>query len=196
MGVVAASVATALAACATPPPARPAPQPAPPAAQGAQPAPQPARPAPQPTRPAARPSRHVGWIQIFDCSSADEMKRGESLRAWRSGGPEGATWNWYGSDLVCRVVVDADCDGKGRTVLKLGRSRAPVARGTLTLARGQAAKLALRVPAKTWQRALERPKKAIYQKLTVAVQVSARCTGGGPERRWSDSFVGGFAGGE
>jgi len=112
------------------------------------------------------------------------------------GGPEGATWNWYGSDLVCRVVVDADCDGKGRTVLKLGRSRAPVARGTLALARGQAANLSLRVPAKTWQRALERPKKALYQKLTVAVQVSARCTGGGPERRWSDSFVGGFAGGE
>ena len=83
---------------ATAPPARPAPQPAPPAAKGAQPSPQPARPAPQPTRPAARPSRHAGWIQIFDCSSADEMKRGESLRAWRSGEPEGATWNWYGSD--------------------------------------------------------------------------------------------------
>ena len=90
--------------------------------------------------------------------------------------------------------MDADCDGKGRTVLKLWRSRAPVARGTLALTRGQTAKLALRVPAKTWQRALERPKKAIlYQKLTVAVQVSARCTGGGPERRWSDSFVGGSA---
>jgi len=196
MGVIAASVATALAACATAPSARPAPQPTPKAAQGAQPAPQPARPAPQPTRPATRPSRQAGWIQIFDCSSTDEMKRGESLRAWRSGGPEGAAWNWYGSDLVCRVVVDADCDGKARAVLKLGRSRAIVARGSLALARGQAAKLALRVPAKTWQRALERPKKAIYQKLAVAVQVSARCKGGGPERHWSDSFVGGFSGGE
>ena len=124
------------------------------------------------------------------------MKKGESLRAWRSGGPEGATWNWYGSDLICTVVVDADCNGNGRADLRLGRRREPVARGAIALSRGQSTKLALRVPAKTWERALERPKKAIYAKLTVAVQITARCGGGMPVRRWSDSFVGGFARGE
>jgi len=193
--IVTLAVAAALAGCAAAPPAQPAPQSAPPAAQAPRPAPQPARPAPQPTRPAARPSRHAGWIQIFDCSSGDETKQGESLRAWRSGGPEGATWNWYGSDLICTVVVEADCNGKGGADLRLGRRRAPVTRGTIALSRGQTTKLALRVPAKTWERALEKPKKATYAKLTVAVQITARCSGG-PVRRWSDSFVGGFARGE
>jgi hypothetical protein len=192
-GVVAVAVAAALAACAaTPQPAPSSPPPAPPVAQ---PAPQPARPAPQPTRSASPPSRHAGWIQIFDCSSANEAKSGESLRAWRSGGPEGATWNWYGSDLVCAVVVQADCDGKARADLRLGRGRAPVARAPIALSRQQVTKVALRVPAKTWERALERSKTLTYKKLTVAVQVKARCAGA-PERRWSDSFVGGFAGGE
>jgi len=124
------------------------------------------------------------------------MKKGESLRAWKSGGPEGSTWNWYGSDLICTVVVEGDCDGKGRADLKLGRRKAPVARGAIALSQGQTSKLALRLPAKTWERALERPKKAIYAKLTVGVQITARCNGGGPVRRWSDSFVGGFASGE
>jgi len=192
--IVTLAVAAALAGCAAAPPAQPAPQSAPPAAQAPRPAPQPARP-PQPTRPSTKPSPAAGWIQIFDCSSGDETKQGESLRAWRSGGPEGATWNWYGSDLICTVVVEADCNGKGGADLRLGRRRAPVTRGTIALSRGQTTKLALRVPAKTWERALEKPKKAIYAKLTVAVQITARCSGG-PVRRWSDSFVGGFARGE
>lgn len=188
------ALTAALAGCAPAP--RPAPPPAPAAAPPApRPAPPPARP-PQPTRPPTKPSAAAGWIQIFDCSSTDDTKKGESLRAWRSAGPEGATWNWYGSDLVCTVVVAGDCDGKGRADLRLGRKRAPVARGNIALSRGETTKLALRVPAKTWERALERSKKAIYAKLTVGVQITARCGGGGPVRRWSDSFVGGFSGGE
>jgi hypothetical protein len=189
------AVAATLAGCAAPRPTAPAPPPAAPAPQAPRPAPQPSRP-PQPAARSTKPSPAAGWIQIFDCSSTDEMKKGESLRAWRSAGPEGATWNWYGSDLVCTVVVEADCNGKGGADLRLGRRRAPVARGTIALTRGQTTKLALRVPAKTWERALEHPKKAIYAKLTVALQITARCSGGGPVRRWSDSFVGGFSGGE
>jgi hypothetical protein len=188
------AVAATLAGCAAPRPAAPPPTPAPPAAPAPPPAPKPARP-PQPTRPPTKPSPAAGWIQIFDCSSTDEMKKGESLRAWRSGGPEGATWNWYGSDLICTVVVEADCNGKGRADLRLGRRKAPVARGSIALSRGQTTKLALRVPAKTWERSLEKPRKAVYAKLTVAVQITANCSGG-PVRRWSDSFVGGFASGE
>ena len=136
-----------------------------------------------------------GGIESFDCTSTDEMKQGESLRAWRSGGPDGATWNWYGSDLLCTVVVHAGCDGGGNVVLKLGRRA--TAKGTIALSQRDPTSLALRVPAARWERALKHGKKSIYDTLEVSVRVDGKCTAGTPpDRHWSDHFAGGFAGGE
>jgi hypothetical protein len=125
------------------------------------------------------------------------MKRGESLRARHSGGPEGATWNWYGSDLVCSVVVRGTCDGTGDVVLRLGR--VPATRAAVALTRRGPARAELRVPAKIWEGALEAPSDLAYETLALAVQVDARCAGGSAApapRTWSDGFVGAFSGGE
>src|SRR5690242_10144111 len=119
-------------------------------------------------------------IESFDCTSDDEMKRGQSLRGGHSGGPEGATWNWYGADLLCTVVVRGDCDGTGSAVLKLGGK--PVARATLKLSRRLGAVSAeLRIPAKVWERALVRRKDLVYETLPLSVGVDLECddtTGG------------------
>jgi hypothetical protein len=126
------------------------------------------------------------------------MKRGESLRAWRSGGPEGATWNWYGSDLLCTVVVQGVCDGEGSVFLDLGK-KAPTIPGTIALKRQSPTALELRVPATIWERALVRSEDAVYESLSLVVRVDGKCLNGAPaasEHHWSDSFVAGFAGGE
>ena len=139
--------------------------------------------------------RRRGGIESFDCTSTEEMKRGQSLRAQHSGGPEGATWNWYGADLLCTVVVRGECDGTGSAVLKIGPK--PVGRATLTLARQATASAELRVPAKVWERALQHRKRLIYETLPLHIRVDARCKGDdGPPETWSDSFVGRFSGGE
>jgi len=136
-------------------------------------------------------------IDSFDCTTTDEMKRGESLRARHSGGPEGATWNWYGADLLCTVVVRGDCDGAGSAVLKLRRK--PVARAAMTLSRQATTNLELRVPPKVWERALDRRKNLVYETLALSVRVDARCADGmsafSPET-WFDAFMGAFSGGE
>ncbi len=152
-----------------------------------------------------RSGRHVGLrrifvqagIQSFDCTSTDEVKRGESLRARHSGGPEGATWNWYGADLLCTVVVRGACDGPAQVALDLGRK--PSARAALTLSSGAATTAELRVPAKVWQRALQRRRDVVYESLPLGVRVDAKCadrTGAWHPQTWSDSFIGAFSGGE
>jgi hypothetical protein len=153
----------------------------------------------EPAQPAAeKPAQPIRpGIESFDCTSDDEMKRGDSLRARHSGGPEGATWNWYGADLLCTVIVRGDCEGKGSVVLKVGR--APAGRAALALSPRDTTKAELRVPAKVWQRALKHRKDLVYETLSLAVRVDARCAAGagGPSTRsWSDSFVGAFSGGE
>jgi len=136
-------------------------------------------------------------IQSFDCTSDDEMKRGESLRARRSGGPEGATWNWYGADLLCTVVVRGACDGTARVALELGRKRA--AQAEMTLSERDATTREVRVPAKTWQRALKRRRDVVYETLSLRIRVEQKCADvarASSAPTWTDSFVGAFSGGE
>jgi hypothetical protein len=136
-------------------------------------------------------------IQSFDCTSDDEMKRGESLRARRSGGPEGATWNWYGADLLCTVVVRGACDGTARVALELGRKQA--ARGEMTLSERDPTSQELRVPAKAWERALQRRRDRVFETLPVSIRIDARCSASARRsapQSWADAFVGAFSGGE
>jgi hypothetical protein len=136
-------------------------------------------------------------VQSFDCTSADEMKRGESLRARHSGGPEGATWNWYGADLLCTVVVRGACDGTARIVMELGRMRA--AQAAMTLSQRDATTQELRVPAKVWERALQRRRDRVYETLALRLRVVPTCAEAArrsPRLTWSDSFIGAFSGGE
>jgi hypothetical protein len=143
-------------------------------------------------RPAAEPG-----IQSFDCTSSDETKRGESLRARKSGGPDGATWNWYGADLLCAVVVRGACDGTARIALDLGRKTA--ARAAVTLSPRDPSTQELRVSARAWQRALQRRREVVYETLPLRVRVDAKCSDGarhGSAGTWSDNFVGAFSGGE
>jgi hypothetical protein len=153
------------------------------------------KPAQQTGREQAKPPR--AGLQTFDCTSADEMKRGESLRGHHSGGPDGATWNWYGADLVCTVVVRGSCDGTGRVVLELGRK--PAARAEITLSEKDATTQELRVPSRVWERALQRRKTLVFETLLLHVRIDPKCADGSrasPAGTWSDSFVGAFSGGE
>ena len=146
--------------------------------------------------------RRQHGILSFDCTSTDEMKRGESLRARRSGGPEGAAWNWYGSDLLCTIVLRGTCDGTAKAVLMFRRE--PVARATAALSRQATVSAEIRVPAKVWERALTHRKDlarllGVYDFLSLDLNVDSWCTGAArstPPETWSDSFYGVFSGGE
>src|SRR4029079_4040622 len=133
-------------------------------------------------------------IQSFDCTSTDEVKRGESLRNRRSGGPEGATWNWYGSDLLCTGVVRGGCGGTAKRALDLGRKRA--AQAEVPVSSREATTSELRVPASVWQRALQRPKDRVYETLRLRLRVDASCASGAhvlERQTWSDGFTGAFS---
>lgn len=137
-------------------------------------------------------------IQSFDCTSTDEMKHGESLRGRHGGGPEGATWNWYGDDLLCTVAVRGACDGTARVALELGRKRA--AQAEMPLSERDARSQELRVPARVWQRALKHRRDSVYDELPLRIRVDPNCAAAtpasSPRTPWSDSFVGAFSGGE
>jgi hypothetical protein len=135
-------------------------------------------------------------LESFDCHSAWEHKEGESLRAFASGGPYGATWNWYREALRCEVVVRAACDGEARLVLRAGKARQEQ---TSTLEAGSVQRLAAAIPGEVWEGELEGSATLPYETLLLTAHVELVC-GTAEEGRWVehlvDAFVGGFAGGE
>jgi hypothetical protein len=156
-------------------------------------------PAPSEPAPAvpAVPAEPVSSLHV-DCTSIDSGHDGESLRGWHMGGPAGGSFNWYGSVLACTVELVARCEenaGNGRVRLSAG-SRL-VADRRVAISGEKTPPLIIEIPAKVWERALERDGPFIYERLQVVARLDVKCEGREAESiHLVDGFVGGFGGGE
>ncbi len=145
------------------------------------------------TVPAAQQRDHV-LVEAFDCFSTFEEKRTESLRAWASGGPDGAAWNVEGAPLRCELVLSAPCAGAaalralGNTKL-LAKHQAGLVAGKNTLE--------VVLPAAAWEKALE-ASPGPYSVLLISVSGFLSCAtdAGGERFHFVDAFLAGFSGGE
>lgn len=142
-------------------------------------------------------------IGRFDCSSGHAHKRGESLRAHESGGPFGATWNWFDAPLVCQVEVASTCQASVQVSFHAGRHFETT--GVVALAPPSAdssaiASFTFEVAADRWQRELESSQQFPFETLLLLARVDGHCddpTGVVPQPiERVDAFVGRFAGGE
>jgi hypothetical protein len=152
------------------------------------------------TPPPVSPAPPALGILRFDCNRPDD---GQSLRGFNGGGPDGSAWNWYGSDFDCSVTVRLDCEARIRVIVRVGeRGRM---RAETTSAAGSELTTKLVIPWELWEAELEQGDSAIdtvpYETLLFVARVDGLClpTEQEPSGRffyWTDSFLGGFSGGE
>lgn len=142
----------------------------------------------------AAPRREQALVEGFDCFSTLEEKRTESLRAWASGGPDGAAWNVDGAPLRCELRLRAPCAG-AVTLRLLGNSK-QLAKREAELAAGQN-ELDLRLPSPAWEKALE-ASPGPFSALLISISgfVSCSADSGGERLHFADAFLAGFSGGE
>jgi hypothetical protein len=155
---------------------------------------------PTPALAAAAFEPQEGILQ-FDCGRADELE-GQKLRDFSGGGPHGSAWNFYGGDLRCSVRMRTDCAAQLQTTLRVG------ARGRFQasskVAAGDEHRVELLVPSHVWEAESDSDAwttGVAYSSLLFVARVDGLCAATADEAQerpfhWSDSFIGGFSGGE
>jgi hypothetical protein len=145
------------------------------------------------------PERYVNVAQ-FDCFSMEETKLLESLRTWRSGGPEGSAWNAGDAPLRCAVRLSATCSGPA-TLRVAGNQRTLSAR-EVTVSVGENA-FEFELSQESWGAALEdsrdrSPVPVPYTTLLLSVSGLLACQSdyGIVSHPFADAFLAGFSGGE
>jgi hypothetical protein len=140
------------------------------------------------------PKRERAVVEAFDCFSTLEEKRSESLRAWASGGPDGAAWNVEGAPLRCELKLTTPCTG-AVTLRVLGNTKRLAQRAAALTVGANTLELALPSPA--WEKAVE-ASPAPYSALLISVSgvVSCSTDDGGAHLAFADAFMAGFSGGE
>ncbi len=143
--------------------------------------------------PALRDDQRPAQLVSFDCASSFEHKQGESLRFWNHGGPAGAAWNWYGSDLICTVSLVASREARVVSRLSVGKiyRSAKVA----LLKPHEILEVNFTVTSGNWEHALSEYNGEPFQTGLFVIEVQVQRA---PDHPFflSDSFVAGFSGGE
>lgn len=166
--------------------------------------------------PSSKPTSNESesWVKVsdFDCSPTPQGAEEppgeggnmpfESMRAWASGGPAGATWN--AGALTCRGQVWTSCtQGSIRVELLVGSRRA----ATQAFPAAEVPpRIEFPVPEETWRSALDDTvQQDFYRTAILRLRASLTCeepflAGAGTARHSDvvaeDSFVAGFASGE
>ncbi len=129
----------------------------------------------------------------FDCTSSFEHKQGEGLRTWNNGGPAGAAWNWYGSDLICTVSLLAVREARIIPRLRVGQSYR--SEQVVLLQPHKIQEVSFTVTSKNWEQALGKHEEEPFKTCLFIIEVQVERA---PDYPFflSDSFVAGFSGGE
>lgn len=132
-------------------------------------------------------------IESFDCSSSSEDKRGETLRSWKNGGPAGATWNWYGHDVICDARVAIPCAGEVFVRFFSGNAAPRTEKVVVTTPGDHGWRFV--VPWTEWEPQLRGSDVGPYETLLLRAEIEGVCESH-ETYLTSDAFLAGFAGGE